>query len=258
MPVSHPIGTTLRDVSGDSFSDTDRDRLADTISTARNTSTASATALLAPAVPGGASAALTARSCVFDHCGVLLFPRSLDAGLSELDRLGLEPQPITPSTVVRRRLASRYDVDPDACDVAITRLRLDLPDGRRHAAVEVFLLPRDSAGYERRIEDAEAAQGFEQHTAFVVTRPDATLLTRLITTWRTDAGLLAEGGGHNPYEGSTVFYFVREPAHPGERRRFELHCTGDFRAVLDGLAVESGAVARAYRDWRPAARTTAV
>lgn len=256
MSVLHPAGDAIHDISGEAvFSDGDRRRLADTISAARFASTATAAALLTPAGPGGEAARLTEKSCRFDHCGILLFPQTLAAGLSELDRLGLAPLPTTPSTVVRRRLITRFGLDPGGCDVTISRLRLDLPDGRRHPAVEAFFLPRDRSGYERRIEDAETVYRFEQHTAFVVTRPSTTLLTRLITTWRANAGLLWEGGGHNPHEGgpdgSTVLYFVRDQAHPAGPRRFELHCAGDFRAFFDGLAGDADAVDRAYRRWRP-------
>jgi hypothetical protein len=256
MSLLHPPGKAIEGLSWEAtFSNSDRRRLADSISTARFASTATAAALLTPMGPGGEAHRLTEQTCVFDHCGLLLFPRTLAAGLHELDRLGLAPLPTTPSTVVRRRLITRYGLEPAGCDVAISRLRLDLPDGRRHPAVEVFLFPRDRPSYESRIEDAETAYGFEQHTAFVVTRPSSTVLARLITAWRTDAGLVWEGGGHNPHEGgpegSTVLYFVRDRAHPTGSRRFELHCAGDFRAFLDGLDRDADTVDRAYREWQP-------
>jgi hypothetical protein len=263
MSVAHPPGKAnarIRPVDGSSgdsaFSGTDLRQLDDAIRDARHASTASASSLLAPVVAGGDAAALTERNCVFDHCAVLLFPRTLTAGLRHLEQRGLAPLPTVPSTVVRRRLSERYGLDPTECDVHITRLRLDLPDGRRHAAVEVFLFPRDSGAFDRRIEESEVEHGFEHHTAFVVTRPSPPLLARFVTSWRTEAGLLWEGGGHNPYEGgpqgSTVMYFVRDDERPAPRRRFELHCAGDLRTFTDRLPMETEAVGRAYSAWRHA------
>ncbi|MEU1887097.1 hypothetical protein ABZ491_16700 [Micromonospora rifamycinica] len=257
MPALHTPGNAVDDISEEGvFSYSDHRQLADTISAARFASTATPATLLAltPARQGSEAALLTEQACVFDHCGVLLFPDTLEAGLRHLDRMGLAPLPATPSVVVRHRLVTRYLLDPAGCDITITRLRLALPDGRRHAAVEAFLFPRDRAGYHRQIEANEVAYGFERHTAFVVRRPDTALLARLVTAWRTDAGLLWEGGGYNPHEGgpegSTVLYFVRDQPQQTRRRRFELHCAGDFRAFLDGLARNTDAVDRAYRRWQ--------
>ncbi|AUG79105.1 hypothetical protein CFP65_4355 [Kitasatospora sp. MMS16-BH015] len=263
MSISHPSGKAaerlrpLGRIPGDgAFSVADLHQLDEAVRDARLASTASATALLAPVVADGDATSLTERSCVFDHCGVLLFPRTLEAGLRELERLGLAPLPAVPSTVVRRRLIERYGLEPADCEVHLTRLHLDLPDGRRHGAVEVFLFPRDSRAFHPRIEESEVAHGFEQHTAFVVTEPSPPLLAALVAAWRTEAGLLREGGGHNPHEGgpqgSTVMYFVRGHERPARRRRFELHCAGDLREFTERLPVETEAVGRAYTAWRPA------
>ncbi|GHG21794.1 hypothetical protein ACFFSH_23200 [Streptomyces filamentosus] len=264
MDFVHPSGTTEEKsgpgdgpVADGVFSATDLARLDDTIADARFASMAPASALLAPLAPHGEAAALTERECVFDHCAVLLFPATLAAGLDHLERRGLAPLPTVPSTVVRGRLSERHGLDPADCEVHITRLRLELPDGRRHAAVEVFLFPRDSRAFGRRIEAAESSYGFENHTAFVVERPSAPLLRRLVGAWRTEAGLLWEGGGHNPHEGgahgSTVTYFVRDHRHPAGRRRFELHCAGDLRDAVAGLPRPAEAVRRAYASWPAAA-----
>ncbi|MEU3412710.1 MULTISPECIES: hypothetical protein [unclassified Streptomyces] len=238
------------------FRAADLRRLDEAIRDARHASTAPASELLAPLRPDGTAAALTERECTFDHCAVLLFPVTLEAGLRHLEERGLAPLPTVPSTVVRARLGARHRLDPARCEVHITRLRLRLPDGRRHAAVEVFLFPRDSEGFDERVAAAESAYGFENHTAFVVDRPSAPLLGRLVTAWHTEAGLLWEGGGHNPHEGgpqgSTVTYFVRDHRRPARRRRFELHCAGDLRAAVAGLPRPAEAVRRAYEAW-PAA-----
>ncbi|CAL9302769.1 hypothetical protein [Streptomyces sp. SudanB182_2057] len=238
------------------FRAADLRRLDTVVRDARHASTAPASELLAPLRPGGTAAALTERECTFDHCAVLLFPVTLEAGLRHLAERGLAPLPAVPSTVVRARLATRHGLDPARCDVHITRLRLTLPDGRRHPAVEVFLFPRDSEAFDERIEAAESAHGFENHTAFVVGRPSGPLLRRLVTAWHAEAGLLWEGGGHNPHEGgpggSTVTYFVRDHRSPARRRRFELHCAGDLRGATDGLPRPAEAVRHAYEAW-PAA-----
>ncbi|MEU8912988.1 MULTISPECIES: hypothetical protein [Streptomyces] len=261
MSVAHPSGKAnerlrpVAEISGDSaFSGADVRRLDDVIREARLASTASASALLAQVAAGGEALSLTEQHCVFDHCAVLLFPRTLTAGLRYLERRGLAPLPTVPSTVVRRRLSARHGLDLAECHVHITRLRLDLPNGRRHAAVEVFLFPRDSGAFDRRVEESEASHGFEDHTAFVVPRPSPPLLERLVTAWRTEAGLLWEGGGHNPHEGgpqgTTVMYFVRDHGRPSPRRRFELHCAGDLRAFTARIPRETEAVDRAYAAWR--------
>lgn len=238
---------------GSPFSGTDLRRLADAIRDAGLASSAPVSSLLEPAGPQGGATSLTERNCRFDHCAVLLFPQTLAAGLDHLEQCGLAPLPTVPSTVVRRRLSERHGLDPARCDVHLTRLRLDLPDGRRHPAVEVFLFPRDCAAFDPRLAASEVAHGFEDHTAFVVGRPSLPLLENLVTAWRAEAGLLWEGGGHNPHEGpqgSTVLYFVREHGQPSRRRRFELHCPGDLRAFLDRVPVDTEAVRHAYREWR--------
>jgi len=257
---------------GSAFSGTDLRRLDDAIHDARHASTASVSSLLEPAVaedePAGSegeaalaeseATSLTERNCVFDHCAVLLFPLTLTAGLRHLEQRGLAPLPTVPSTVVRRRLSERHGLDPARCDVHLTRLRLELPDGRRHPAVEVFLFPRDSSTFAPSIAASEVAHGFEDHTAFVVGRPSPPLLANLVRAWRTEAGLLWEGGGHNPHEGgpdgSTVLYFVREHGRPARRRRFELHCTGDLRSFIGQAPVDTRAVRHAYRAWRHSGR----
>ncbi|WP_299541147.1 hypothetical protein [uncultured Streptomyces sp.] len=235
------------------FSAVDLERLQDAIRDARSAWTAPAASLLAPVETDGNAAALTERNCVFDHCAVLLFPSTLASGLRHLEERGLAPIPTVPSTVVRRRLSERYGLDPAQCRVHITRIRPELPDGARHASVEVFLFPRDSTAFDRRIEETEAEQGFEQHTAFVFGRPTAPVLESLVAAWRADAGLLWEGGGHNPHEGprgSTVMYFVRDHTRPARRRRFELHCAGDLRDFTSRIPRETEAVRHAYTAWR--------
>ncbi|MFD0394113.1 hypothetical protein ACFQ3Z_24455 [Streptomyces nogalater] len=140
--TTHPPFRQAADpVADGAFSTADLRRLDAVIHDARHASTAPASELLAPLRPDGTAAALTERECTFDHCAVLLFPDTLDAGLRHLAERGLAPLPAVPSTVVRARLGARHRLDPARCDVHITRLRIPLPDGRRHPAVEVFLFP---------------------------------------------------------------------------------------------------------------------
>ena len=119
--------------------------------------------------------------------------------------------------------------------------------------MEVFLLPRDSSGFAPRVEEPEAAYGFENHTAFVLGRVAPAPPAALVDAWRAEAGLLWEGGGHNPHEGgpqgSTVLYFVRDHLDPARPRRVELHCAGDLSSFTDALPKETEAVERAYRRW---------
>ena len=56
-----------------------------------------------------------------------------------------------------------------------------------------------------------------------------------------------EGGGHNRYEGrrgSTVFYFVSD-----RFERWELHCDGDFSALVDRHPIERDRVTEIYDSW---------
>lgn len=250
-----PEGDELED---DAFHGTDLHRLGRVIRHARQASITPAAELIGPVRPGGEAARLTEDHCAFDHCAVLLSPRSLAAGLEYLERRGLAPSPPVPSTVVRRRLIERYGLGPEDCDVHITRLHLELPNGHRRPAVEVFLFPRTCPELDDHIERSEIAHGFEDHTAFTVARPDPPLLDRLVTAWRREGGLHWEGGGHNPREGgpqgTTVMYFVRSPASSSDRRRFELHCAGDLTAFISGIAVDTESVGRAYTAWRRAVR----
>lgn len=246
-------GAIARYSRNSAFSGSDLRRLDRAIHAARSASASSASWLVAPHDAGGQTARLTDDNCVFDHSALLLFPRTIASGMDTLKRRGLAPLPSTPSTAVRHRLSERYGIDEADCAIEITRLRLPLPDGRVHPAVEVFLFPREQDEFLPEIETAETANGFEEHVAFVVPRPETGLLTRLVRVWRAEAGLVWEGGAHNPYEGgpggSTVFYFIRSRPDPRRPRRIELHCAGDLTAFLAGLPRDAAAIDRAYAAW---------
>ncbi len=191
-------------------------------------------------------------SCRFTHRGVLLFPTSPESAIVYFADRGLEPTAAVPSVIVRRRLCDRYGIEFEACNVSITHLRAPLSSGHN---LEVFLLPMTTANaLEPRIVADERRLGFEDHLAFEVTRPDVPTLEGLLSLLQHDAGLVFEGGGHNPHEGSTVFYFVGEDWRTASRtvsrfQRFELYCKGDFSTLIDCHPVDRGAVERLYTHW---------
>jgi len=239
------------------FDRQDRRRLARAIAEANGAAAAGMANLLPAAGPLG-DAALRA-ACRFAHRAVLLFPTVLDAALVDFTDRGLFPQAPVPSVLVRRRLCARYGIGLKACDVSVTRLCTMPASGTPD--LEVFLFPRTAGALEPAMVDAERRFGFEDHLAFEVPRPDAATLDRLVAILQHDAGLVFEGGGHNPHEGlsgSTVLYFV---GRPGDRlERFELYCTGDFSGVVDRNPVDDDAVRRVYEAWsgtRPPSLTTA-
>jgi hypothetical protein len=212
-------------------------------------------ATLLPPDASAAAAAAVREYCSFAHCGILLFPDTLDLALRYFTECGFDPLPPVPSVLVRRRLSERYDLTTEACEVVITRLRT-FPGRRAHYPLEVFLFPRTARALEPRIVHSERSSGFENHIAFQVSQPDDQLLERLMALLQDDAGMVWEGGGHNPYEGTngtTVLYFVRNrSATPRLIERWELHCRGDFSSVVDRHPVDAAAVARTYAAWADA------
>ncbi len=204
-------------------------------------------------LPGIGPSARTAlrASCTFAHRAVLLFPTSLDGAMRDFAANGLDASVPIPSVLVRRRLCHRYGLTNEACDISVIRAR----PSSAGIKLEVFLFPRTAPALEQAIIDAERRFGFEDHLALEVRRPDERTLESLMTILVHDAGLLFEGGGHNPHEGasgSTVLYFVGPTAdQTTESRfeRFELHCRGDFSAFVQRHLVDDTAVGRLYSDW---------
>lgn len=194
-------------------------------------------------------------SCRFAHRAILLFPTALDSALVYFAERGLEPAPPLPSVIVRRRLCARYGLDVAGCDVSVTRLRTPLSMIDHN--LEVFLFPLTANALNARIIEAERVLGFEDHVAFEVASPNVPTLERFLTILQHDAGLVFEGGGHNPHEGvrgSTVLYFVGEGVETGSRscprfQRVELYCKGDFSSIIDRHPVDDRAVERLYANW---------
>lgn len=195
------------------------------------------------------------RNCTYAHRALLVFPTTLELALGDFAARRLEAMDPVPSVLVRGRLCARYGLDHEGCDVSVTRLRTSGSAGRYN--LEVFLFPQTAPALRSEILEGERAFAYEDHVAFEVTRPDESGLERLMTLLQDDGGLIFEGGGHNPHEGSmgsTILYFVSatvrsRPLRGPRFERFELYCTGDFSAVVDRHPVDQPAVADAYLRW---------
>ncbi|MFJ9346038.1 methyltransferase [Streptomyces sp. NPDC101237] len=174
------------------------------------------------------------RHLVYDHTAVLVFPASLDTLPDDLRRAGLEPGPVTPSVVVRGRLARRYGAAVADSPVAIVHVPVA---GR---TVEIFALPVPPGSPLEAVAADERAAGHESHHAFAVTAPGRVIPAGLRTLLTERAGAVPDGGGYNRHENVTVLYF-RTARH----RRFELRLPGRHDPVPDAtlslLGVLTGA-----------------
>ncbi|MEU8716050.1 methyltransferase [Streptomyces sp. NPDC048663] len=174
------------------------------------------------------------RHLVYDHTAVLVFPASLDTLPDDLRRAGLEPGPVTPSVVVRGRLARRYGAAVADSPVAIVHVPVA---GR---TVEIFALPVPPGSPLEMVAADERAAGHESHHAFAVTAPGQVIPAGLRTLLTERAGAVPDGGGYNRHENVTVLYF-RTARH----RRFELRLPGRHDPVPDAtlslLGVLTGA-----------------
>jgi hypothetical protein len=186
--------------------------------------------LLLPELDGPELRALVER-CRFAHAALLVFPPDLETLRAELVDCGLAAEEPQPSVVVRGRLAARHRRGAEEFDVRILRSRVQGADGEQRM-VEVFALAvppgsdlAELAAYER---DAQ----HEAHLAFEVERPDPLVLhgLRAILVRR---GAIPDGGGYNPHEDGTVFYFTAPADSKAGYRRVELYVRGDHRDVLE-------------------------
>ncbi|MEV7281351.1 methyltransferase [Streptomyces sp. NPDC093111] len=208
----------------------DADRLGATAAFVREQDTSVLLSRVLPGLDGPELRALTDR-CSFAHAAVLVFPPDEGTLRAQLSACGLASDvSAQPSVVVRERLAARHHRNPADLDVRILRPTVHGPAGERRA-VEVFALtvPPDSglhgiATDERRL-DREA------HLAFDVERPDPLVLRGLLAGFARH-GAVADGGGYNPHEDGTVFYFGAPADTKTEFPRVELYARGDHREVL--------------------------
>ncbi|WP_439676880.1 hypothetical protein [Embleya sp. MST-111070] len=208
----------------------DTARLSAAIDIVRHQDTATLLALLLPGLDGPELRALVDR-CRFAHAGLLVCPPSVAELRTELAAHGLDADaPRRPSVVVRERLALRHRRDVADLDVGILRPVVWGPDGERRA-VEVFVLPVPPGSGLADIAAHEREREHETHLAFEVERPDPLVLRGLCATFARH-GALADGGGYNPHEDGTVFYFTAPADSKAGYSRLELYAGGDHRQVL--------------------------
>ncbi|MFF7474956.1 methyltransferase [Streptomyces sp. NPDC008092] len=163
-----------------------------------------------------------ARHLGYDHTAVLVFPASLDGLRDELRSAGLDPGPVTPSVVVRGRLARRYGAA--VADGAVGIVHVPVA-GR---TVEIFALPVPPGSPLETVAADERANGHESHHAFAVTAPGRVIPAGLRTLLTERGGAVPDGGGYNNHENVTVLYF-RTTGH----RRFELRLPGRQEPLPD-------------------------
>ncbi|WP_431681414.1 methyltransferase [Kitasatospora sp. KL5] len=190
--------------------------------------TASVLADLLPGLPAAERDAVAAHSR-FTHAAVLVFPPSL-AGLRDLlHEEGLAVGPVTPSVVVRDRLARRYGRSADALEVGILRAPVTAADGSP-CEIEIFALAVPPGSGLDTVAAGERAHDHEAHLALEVTTPGPVVLAGLRATLLGRGGTTADGGGHNAHEDVTVLYF--RAGDGGRYQRLELNARGHHPGVL--------------------------
>ncbi|MEU7072414.1 methyltransferase [Streptomyces narbonensis] len=189
--------------------------------------------LLSRVLPGldGPELRAVADRCRFAHAALLVFPADHPGLRAALAACGLpDGAAAQPSVVVRDRLAARHALDPADLDVRILRPAAHGPSGEPRA-VEVFALAVPPGSPLSALAAHERAHDHEAHLAFDVDRPDPLLLRGLRASLARH-GAVADGGGYNPHENGTVFYFTAPTETKTDYRRMELYASGDHRDVL--------------------------
>ncbi|WP_035844678.1 methyltransferase [Kitasatospora azatica] len=208
----------------------DTARLRETVDFVREQDAATLLPLLLPGLDGLELRALVDR-CRFSHAALLIFPSAPEGLRTVLADCGLAAEVAPrPSVVVRQRLAARHGRDAAELDVQIVRPRVAGPDGTSRT-VEVFTLTVPPGSELAGIAEHERAREHEAHLAFEVERPDP-LVLRGMCSILARHGAVAEGGGYNPHEDGTVFYFTAPTDSKAGYRRVELYVPGDHRDVL--------------------------
>ncbi|MER6249150.1 methyltransferase [Streptomyces griseorubiginosus] len=202
----------------------DLDRIEQAAAFVRSNDTASALDVLLPDLTAEERQAL-AGTLRLAHTALLVFPRTLAGLAEELAERGLHAAELTPSVVVRGRLARRHGRPAGALPVGILRASVpDTPGGR--GEIEVFALEVPDGSDLVALAAAERASGDEAHIAFEVVAPTPVVLHGLTALLLDRAGAHADSGGHNPHENSTVLYF-----RAGEHR-IELYVPGRHPELL--------------------------
>lgn len=211
-------------------SSSDTSRLRTTVDFVRELDTATLLALLLPGLDGPELRALV-EHCHFSHAALLLFPTDkaeLRAMLTDCGLAAVEPP--QPRVVVRERLAARHRRRAAELDVCILRPAVVRADGG-HRTVEVFALTVPAGSGLDSIAAYERERQHEAHVAFQVTAPDPLVLRGLCAAFAR-YGAAPDGGGYNPHENGTVFYFAAPAEAKAGYRRVELYVPGDYRDVL--------------------------
>ncbi|OKI16407.1 methyltransferase [Streptomyces sp. CB03911] len=209
---------------------TDTDRLAETVEFVRQQEATTLLPLLLPGLDALELRALVDR-CRFSHAALLIFPPAREALHTVLAGCGLSTDvPPQPSVVVRERLAARHRRDAADLDVRIHRPPVAGPDGTNRT-VEVFTLAVPPGSDLTGIAETERAREHEAHLAFDIERPDPLVLRGMCAIFARH-GATADGGGYNPHEDGTVFYFTAPADTKAGYRRVELYAPGDHRDVL--------------------------
>ncbi|MFJ8011331.1 methyltransferase [Streptomyces sp. NPDC096339] len=208
----------------------DTDRLSAAVDFVRSQDTATLLRLLLPGLDGLELRALADR-CRFAHAALLVFPADGPSLRRQFAACGLDADAVAqPSVVVRERLALRHRRDAAVLDVRILRPEVHCADGERRV-VEVFALALPPGSELADVAAHERARDHEAHIAFEVERPDPLVLRGLCQTF-AQHGAVADGGGYNPHEDGTVFYFTAPADSKAGYRRVELYASGDHRGVL--------------------------
>jgi hypothetical protein len=209
---------------------TDTARLRETVAFVREQDTAGLLSLLLPGLDGPELRALVDR-CRFSHAALLVFPPAPETLRADLADCGLASDVAPhPSVVVRERLASRHGRLAAELDVHILRPPVPGPDGADRM-VEVFALTVPPGSELAEIAEHERVQQHEAHLAFEVEHPDPLVLRGMHAIFGRH-GAVADGGGYNPHENGTVFYFAAPADSKAGYRRVELYVPGDHRDVL--------------------------
>ncbi|CAM5546826.1 methyltransferase [Streptomyces chartreusis] len=208
----------------------DTSRLLATVDFVKEQDTATLLPLLLPGLDGPELHTLV-EHCRFAHAALLVLPSGeaeLDAMLADCGLLSALPA--QPSVVVRGRLAVRHRRRAAELDVRILRPAVVGADGAQRM-VEVFALTVPPGSDLDSIAAHEREHQHEAHVAFEVPVPDPLVLRGLCATFAR-YGARPDGGGYNPHENGTVFYFAAPDETKAGYRRVELYVPGDHRDVL--------------------------
>ncbi|MER8187764.1 methyltransferase [Kitasatospora sp. NPDC094015] len=208
----------------------DAARLRDSVDFVREQDATTLLPLLLPGLDAVELRAVVDR-CRFSHAALLVFPRAPQDLRALLAGCGLATDvPARPSVVVRDRLAARHRRTAAELDVQILRPPVTGTDGATRT-VELFTLTVPPGSELTRVAEQERAREHEAHLAFEVATPDPLVLRGMCALFARH-GARADGGGYNPHEDGTVFYFTAPAGAKAGYRRMELYAPGDHRDVL--------------------------